>query len=71
MAMNENYEWYLSANLEKHVGRWVVIVNKRVVAEGNDIRRMLEDAKARYPNAEPLLVKVPTKETLILSLSRR
>jgi len=59
--MDGDYEWYLDADLDEYVGKWVVILNKKVVASGTDIKGMLEDAKRKYPNKTPFLAKVPER----------
>jgi len=59
--MNGDYEWYLTANLDKYVGKWIVIVNKKVIESGSNIKEMLESARKKHPEARPLLVKVPEK----------
>jgi len=59
--MNGDYEWYLTANLDKYVGKWIVIVNKKVIESGSNIKEMLESARKKHPEARPLLVKIPEK----------
>jgi len=59
--MNGDYEWYLTANLDKYVGKWIVIVNKKVIESGSNIKEMLESVRKKHPEARPLLVKVPEK----------
>jgi len=59
--MDGDYEWYLDADLDEYVGKWVVILNKKVVASGTDIKGVLEDAKRKYPNKTPFLAKVPER----------
>lgn len=59
--MDGDYEWYLTASLDEYVGKWVVIINKKVIESGNNIKEMLESARRKYPNTRPLLVKVPER----------
>jgi hypothetical protein len=65
-TLEKNYEWFLHANLKGYDDQWVVVVDKKVVASGNDINRILTEAKEKYPKAEPLLAKVSGKHTLVL-----
>lgn len=59
--MNGDYEWYLNADLDEYTGKWIVIVNKKVVESGTNIKEMLENVRKKNPNAKPLLAKVPEK----------
>lgn len=59
--MDGDYEWYLNADLEEYVGKWVVIVNKKVVASGVDIKGMLKDVEKKHPNERPFLARVPER----------
>jgi orotate phosphoribosyltransferase-like protein len=56
-----DYEWYLNADLDEYTGKWVVILNKKVVGSGTNIKEMLENVRKKHPNAKPLLVRVPEK----------
>ncbi|MFH1106719.1 MAG: NUDIX domain-containing protein [Candidatus Micrarchaeota archaeon] len=66
IRMSGNFDWYLSADLEKEAGKWVVIVDRRVVASGSDLRAVMREVDLKFPGKETLLAKVPTKDTLIL-----
>lgn len=59
--MNGDYEWYLNADLDEYAGKWIVIVNKKVVESGNNIKEMLEKARKTHPKTKPFLAKVPEK----------
>ncbi len=61
LKMDENYKWYQTANLDKYVGKWVVIINKKVIGSRDNVKEILEKAKRKYPNKIPFLVKVPEK----------
>jgi len=64
--MMENYEWFCSADLRKYRGKWVVVINKRIVASGYDVKSVLEKARKLYPNEEPFLAKVSSKVAQII-----
>lgn len=64
--MSENFDWYLTADLQKEAGKWIVIVDRKVVAIGTDAGAVLQQARKDFPGKETLLARVPTKETLIL-----
>lgn len=65
-AINKNYDWFLHTNLKEYADEWVVIIDKKVVSSGNDINKILTDAKEKYPKSEPLLAKVSGEHTLVL-----
>jgi len=52
---------------EKYKGMYVVLLNGKVVSSGKNAKKVLEEAKSKYPKAELVLKKVP-EETLILKL---
>jgi orotate phosphoribosyltransferase-like protein len=64
--MNGNYEYFMKNDFSRYEGKWVVIVNKRVVATGNNIKKMLEKVKKEFPTSEPFLAKIPSKRALII-----
>jgi len=66
MVMKDNYSFFLSANLEKYLGQWVAIVDRKVVSSGVNAKKVLVAARRKFPSKTPLLAKVPTKEAMIL-----
>jgi len=64
--MSRNYEWYIKTDTTKYAGKWIAIVNQKVVSTGEDAKKVYQDAKEKYPRKKPSLAKVPTKDTLIL-----
>lgn len=69
--MSKNYEYFLKANLNQYAGKWVAIVNQRVVSSGNDAQVVYKEAKKKFPKEKPSLAKIPSGETLILILVKR
>lgn len=61
----ESYAFYIEANLEDYVGKWIAIVDKEIVAHGKDVKKIYKEAKKKYPNKRPLLAKVPEEKALI------
>lgn len=66
--MTKNYEYFLKANLSQYAGKWVAIVNQRVVSSGFDAQVVYNEAKRKFPNKKPSIAKIPSGETLILIL---
>ncbi len=56
-----NYAWYTTADLADYAGRWIVVVDRRVVgsSDGSDLRDMLSRVRDRFPGKDSLLALVP------------
>lgn len=67
--INQDFQW-LARNMvklqKKYAGRWVAIVNQKIVGIGKSAVEVYKKAKKSFPQNEPLLDVVPTRECLIL-----
>ncbi len=63
---DRNYEFYINADLSEYAGKWVAIVDGKVVASGDRADEVYDEAKRRFSDKEVMLAKVPTDDTLIL-----
>jgi len=63
---DKNYEFYINADLSDYAGKWIAIVDGKVVASGDRADEVYDLAKKEYPGKEIMLAKVPTEDTLIL-----
>ncbi|MFH0775310.1 MAG: DUF5678 domain-containing protein [bacterium] len=66
--MSRNYEWYIKTDTNEYAGKWIAIVNQKIVVAGEDAKKVYQQAKENYPKEKPSLAKVPTKDTFILVL---
>ncbi len=57
-----------AVDFARYRGRYVAIVDDKVIATGRDARIVWSKAKKKMPSSVPTLVKVPTGETLVLFL---
>ena len=64
--MSKNFQAFLKLNKEKYANKYVVIVNKKLVAAGQDIVAMLKSARKKYPGFTPFVAKIPDKSVLVL-----
>jgi len=64
--MSENFDVYLSIDKTGLENQYVIVVNGEVVAQGEDIKTMLENIRKEYPNEVPFVAKVPDERMLIL-----
>ncbi|OGJ17077.1 hypothetical protein A3K73_01470 [Candidatus Pacearchaeota archaeon RBG_13_36_9] len=66
MASKE-FEFFVKADLRKYSGRYVAIVDDKVVASGENAKKVFEEAKKKTGKI-PTLAKIPKEEALILRL---
>jgi len=64
--MSKEFDFFVKADLSKYKGLYVAIVDDRVVSNGGNAKVVWEEAKKRFPDKTPMLVKIPKEETLIL-----
>jgi len=64
MATKE-FEFYVKADLSKYEGKYIAVVDDKVVASGNNAKIVFEEAK-RKTGKIPTLAKIPKEEALIL-----
>ena len=53
-------------DVEKHVGKWVAVVNHRVVAIEDTLEEAYRKAMKEHPECEPYLTRIPEEHILIL-----
>jgi len=46
-------------------GKWVVLLDENIIASGDNIKKILEEAKKKYPNGKFILAKVPEEGAMI------
>jgi len=65
----EDFEYLAGIDLSKfEEGEYLIIIDKKIVAHAKeDLKSILENVRKEYKGKIPLVVKVPSKETLILS----
>ena len=63
---DKNYEFYINADLSEYAGKWIAIVDGKVVASGDRADIVMREAEKKYPDEEIDLAKVPTDDLLIL-----
>lgn len=63
--MDKDYQFFLTTDIDPYIGQWVAICNQQIVSHGNDVREVFREAKEQFPRKQPLMVRVPDKETMI------
>jgi len=64
--MSKNFEAYLDLDKTGLENKYVIIVDGKVVAKGEDIENMLSSVRQKYPHEIPFVAKVPDERMLIL-----
>ncbi len=47
----ENFNFFQKQDLSRYAGKWVIIVNKKVVESGDDLKQLMEKVKNEYQGA--------------------
>ncbi len=63
---DKNYEFYINADLSEYAGKWIAIVDGKVVASGDRADEVYERAKGLYPNKIIAIDKVPENNLMVL-----
>ncbi len=64
--MNGDYEWYLQTDLSKYTGKWIAIVNKKVVASSESLKDVFKKVNETYPKVAPFVTKIPEKVLMVV-----
>lgn len=55
-----SYEWAVTQDLSKYAGKWISIVDRKIMAVGDTPSQVLEDTKLKT-SKKPLLTKISNK----------
>ena len=66
--MAQEFEFFVKADLKRYEGKYIAIIDQKVVASGDNAKEVLEAANKKYPGRKPLLAKVPKEDALILEI---
>lgn len=53
-------------DLAKYIGRWIALVEAEIVSIGDSGKDVFREAKKKYPDREPFIMKVPQNEIMLL-----
>lgn len=62
---SKEFEFFVKTDLRKYSGKYVAIVEDKVVASGNNAKKVFEEAKKKTGKI-PTIAKIPKEEALIL-----
>jgi hypothetical protein len=46
-------------------GKWVVLLDDHIIASGDDIKEIMREAQAKFPNKKIVLARVPEEGSMI------
>jgi len=66
-GMSQEFLYYSETDMSEYAGTWVAIVGEKVIAHGNDFKKVYIEAKKIAGKKKPLFTRIPKEEeTLIL-----
>jgi hypothetical protein len=66
MLANNNPQLFLNVESEVPVGVWFAIVNKKVVATGDNAKEVYRQAKQKFPEEEIFIGRLPPNQVMLL-----
>jgi hypothetical protein len=63
--INSEYEWVQHQDLSEFKGKWIAVINKKIVGSGVYADDVVRDVKKKTKET-PFLIKVPTEDFLLL-----
>jgi Family of unknown function (DUF5678) len=60
------FEYVMSVSKDLEAGKWIAVVGKDVVAKGLDAKTVYDEAKSKFPDKEPFIMKVPADAIMLM-----
>lgn len=60
-----SYDYFLKTNLEEYNGEWITICDSKIISHGDNLKKVVEEAKKECGGKKFLIAKVPSEETMI------
>ena len=51
---------------EDCIDQWVVMIRKKIVASGKDLKSILSKVREEYPDEEPFVAKLPSNRIMVM-----
>ncbi|MFQ6119188.1 MAG: DUF5678 domain-containing protein [Methanosarcinales archaeon] len=64
--MSDDVKWFAKHDFSEYRGKFIAIIDQKVVASGENAIGVWEKAKKLYPEKTPTITSIPRGETLIL-----
>ena len=63
---NTDLKWFASADLTKHKGEYVIILDNKVIFYGKNLNDILKQFREKYPDEVPKIAKIPEENLLVV-----
>ncbi len=60
------FDYVMTVSDKLEPGKWIAVVGKEIVSKGDDAKTVFDEAKRKYPNREPFLMKVPAEAVMLM-----
>ncbi len=64
--LSSEFEYIASISQKLEGGKWIAVVGKEIVAEGDGGMEVFEKAKKKYPDREVFVMRVPSDSVMLL-----
>lgn len=65
-VLMDNFDYFVKEDLSSFVGKWIAILDNKVVASGNSFKEVAELVDEKFKGKKPLLARVPEKIAQVL-----
>jgi len=64
--MKSEFEYVMSVSKTLEAGKWIAVVGNEIVSKGDNGKEVFEEAKRKYPDREPFVMKVPADSVMLM-----
>lgn len=63
--MANEFEYVMTLSEKLEAGKWIAVVKKNII-KGDNAKEVFNEAKRKYPNREPFIMKIPDNAIMLL-----
>jgi hypothetical protein len=63
----DNFESLSEEDSTKYAGKWIAMVDGKVVCIGDSFKQVYTESKINYPKSRPLIGRLPEANPIVLS----
>ena len=60
------YVFESAESMGKYKDEWIIVIDQKIVASGKNLKEIYQKVKEKYPDKEPFVTKIPTKDVMVL-----
>jgi hypothetical protein len=61
----KSYNFFMLSNVDEYIGKWVAIDNDKIIAVGENVKEVIQEAQLKIPKKRIFISKVPEKTAMI------